>query len=150
VLITIGPADADVVRRWTEHLLGSLEVLRARRDLLPYRLPDEAIDGFQVLLTAWREHAEGLDEFLWTADLDLEHVRMLVQYWANLDSMDEELLARLGLTWSPEGTRPFFEAVAVGVAAAFEQEGDDSPFARHLVERGRDRKVAGGPEGSPG
>lgn len=138
VLITIGPADADTVRRWTDHLLGSLEVLRARRGLLPFRLPDEAIDGFTVLLGQWRAHAEGIDEFLWTGDLDPEHVRMLVQYWANLDSMDEELLARLGLTWSPEGTRPFFEAVALGVAVALEEGGDASPFARHLVERGRE------------
>jgi hypothetical protein len=52
--------------------------------------------------------------------------------------MDEELLARLGLTWSPEGTRPFFEAVALGIAVAFEDEGDESPFARHLAERGRE------------
>lgn len=137
-MITIGPADADVVRRWTDHLLASLEVLRARRGMLPFRLPEEAIDGFQVLLSAWRRHAEGIDEFLWSADLDPEHVRMLVQYWANLDSMDEDLLARLGLTWSPEGTRPFFEAVAIGIAAAFEGEGDTSPFARHLVDRGRE------------
>jgi len=138
VLITIGPADADIVRRWTDHLLASLEVLRARRALLPFRLPDEAIDGFAALLTEWRQHAEGATEFLWSADLDPEHVRMLVQYWANLDSMDEELLARLGLTWSPEGTRPFFEAVALGIALAFEHEGDESPFARHLAERGRE------------
>lgn len=137
MLITIGPAEADIVRRWTDHLLASLEVLRARRDLLPFRLPDEAIDGFVVLLSEWRAHAEGIEVFTWSADLDPEHVRMLVQYWANLDSIDEELLDRLGLTWSPEGTRPFFEAVALGIAGAFEGDGDESPFARHLVERGR-------------
>ena len=139
MLVSIGPVDAELARRWTDHLLASLDVLRARSTLLPFRLPDEAIDGFRELLSDWRAAAEGAEEFRWSADLDREHVRVLVQYWANLDSMDEELLARLGLTWSPEGTRPFFEAVAFGIAGAFEGHGDESPFARHLVERGRER-----------
>jgi hypothetical protein len=137
VLVSIGPVDAELARRWTDHLLASLDVLAARRGLLPFRLPDEAIAGFTALLSRWRAHAEGVSTFLWQEDLDAEEVRMLVQYWANLDSIDEALLHRLGLTWSPEGTRPFFEAVALGVAEALEGDEKGSPFARHLAERGR-------------
>lgn len=137
MLVSIGPVDAELARRWTVHLLASLEVLAARRELLPFRLPDEAIDGFTRLLMRWRDHADGHQEFTWADELDPEEVRMLVQYWANLDSMDEGLLRRLGLTWSPEGTRPFFEAVALGMALALEGDEKASPFARHLAERGR-------------
>jgi hypothetical protein len=142
VLVSIGPVDAELARRWTDHLLASLSVLAARRDLLPFRLPDEAIDGFTRLLGHWRAHADRAPTFLWEEDLDADEVRMLVQYWANLDSIDEDLLQRLGLTWSPEGTRPFFEAVALGVAVALEDDEKASPFARLLAERGR--------QGSPG
>ena len=138
MLLTIGPADAATARRWTIHLLRSVEVLRERRDLLPFRLPDEVLDGFEWLLRSWRDHAEAATgEFHWQRDLDPDQVRMLVQYWANLDSMDEEILGRLGLTWSPAGTRPFFEAVATGVAAALEGDAKASPFAEHLAQRGR-------------
>ena len=137
MLVSIGPVDAALARRWTDHLLASLDVLGARRELLPFQLPDEAIVGFTRLLTNWRAHADLAPTFLWAEDLDAEEVRMLVQYWANLDSIDEGLLHRLGLTWSPEGTRPFFEAVALGVAEALEGDEKGSPFARHLAERGR-------------
>lgn len=137
VLVSIGPVDAELARRWTSHLLASLGVIAARRELLPFRLPDEAVDGFTRLLGRWLAHAEGQQVFLWEEDLDGDEVRMLVQYWANLDSIDEQLLRRLGLTWAPEGTRPFFEAVARGVATALEGDERASPFARHLAERGR-------------
>jgi hypothetical protein len=140
VLVAIGPVDADAARRWTAHMLANLEVVRAQRDLLPIRLPDEVVEDFTVLLHDWHAQAVRSDLFHWTADLDPAAVRSLVRYWANLDSLSDEQVRRLGISWAPPSGRPFFEAVAAGVAealAAEDVDGRSDPFADLLVEHGR-------------
>jgi hypothetical protein len=72
--------------------------------------------------------------FRWEADRDVGEVRVLVQYWANLDSLTADHLHQLGIEWSPAEARPFFSALVEGVLDAFAREGVDDPFAQLLEE----------------
>ena len=124
-------------------MLANLETLRPLRHLLPFRLPDEIADRFVDLLREWRDHAERCGPtFVWSGDLDEDDVRTLVRYWANLDSLSDDTLDDLGLSWSPPDARPFFDALAHATAAALAaEEGGADQFAELLVAHaGRDRR----------
>jgi hypothetical protein len=136
VRITIGPVDAGAARLWSHHLLANLTIVKDQVERLPFRLPADVIDDFAALLSTWVLHAEG-DVFLWSDDLDEDRVRNLVRYWANLDSLGDEVVVALGLTWAPAEARPFFDALARGVADGLASTGTSDPFAELLVVHGR-------------
>lgn len=148
MLIVVGPVDAASARAWTGHLLAALEVVRAERHLLPFRLPDEVAHDFERFLRTWADIARDADVFFWEADLDPDQVRSLVRYWANLDSLGDDWVDGVGLAWSPMAARPFFDALTSGVADALSREGEPDPFADLLVDRGRQQVLdaSGGPE----
>ena len=130
--------DAESARRWLAHVIVGLAVVREKQDLLPFRLPDEVGSEIAALLETWREHAHqtASDTFHWEGELDEEQVRTLVRYWANLDSMSDDLLRQLGVDWTPPAGRPFFAALTTAVAEALAgaERGPD-PFAELLVVR---------------
>ena len=138
--LEIGPVDVEAARSWLTHVIDGLRVVRAKADLLPFRLPDEVADQIEELLTTWQDASDATsDPFHWADDLDEERVRTLVRYWANLDSMSDELLRELGIDWSPAEGRPFFVALTTAVAAALaDADLGPDPFAELLVERGDD------------
>ena len=135
--IEIGPVAAGAARAWTEHLLGNLEVVHARRGELPFQFPIEAANAFSALLTQWHAAAvdAGAGDFRWSADMDTDEVRWLLRYWANLDSLPPDLVARLGIEWSPPEARPFFDALVTAVVSAFSAEGLVDPFADLLAQQ---------------
>ena len=133
--VVIGPVDAGAAREWTEHMLANLEVIRSKRRLLAFALPDEVLDHFRQLLGDWRDAATTDETFLWEADFDPDTVHHLVHYWANLDSLSDGDVERLGIEWAPMSARPFFDALATGVAAALARSGEEDVFAALLVER---------------
>ena len=96
-------------------------------------------DEIETLLTTWRDAATADPDaptFHWTGSLEEEQVRVLVRYWANLDSMSDDLLRELGVDWSPAAGRPFFTALTTAVAEALAEVGaGPDPFADLLVER---------------
>ena len=129
--------DVEAARSWLAHVIDGLAVVRTKQELLPFRLPPEVADDIDKLLHAWHELAEvSTGEFHWQGLLDEEEVRMLVRYWANLDSMSDDLVRELGVDWSPAEGRPFFAALttAVATALASAEQGPD-PFAELLVGR---------------
>ena len=141
--IEVGPVEVESARCWLPHVLDRLRIVRTKQHLLPFRFPTDVADDIDALLTAWLRHADATTtaDFHWVGILDEEHVRHLVQYWANLDSMTDEQVRALGVDWSPSGGRPFFVALATAVAEALAaaERGAD-PFAALLVEHG-DRPV---------
>ena len=129
--------DVEAARSWLAHVIEGLAVVRERQDLLPFRLPTEVADDIAKLLDTWADLAEvSTDEFHWVGILDEEQVRMLVRYWANLDSMSDALVLELGVDWSPAAGRPFFVALTTAVAEALAGAGQGpDPFAELLVGR---------------
>ncbi|HVM09403.1 MAG TPA: hypothetical protein VM345_13130 [Acidimicrobiales bacterium] len=135
MIITVGPVSSHAARLWTSHLLANLVAVRGASDKLPFRLPLEVADAFEALLQEWHEVARTLPTFVWSEDLDPDWVRLLVRYWANLDSLTDEHLSQVGISWSPPDARPFFVALADGVAQAFRGIGQDDPFSELLARR---------------
>ena len=137
--LELGPVEVAAARCWLSHVLDGLAAVRANRDLLPFRLPDEVADEMVQLLTTWRDLADedpGAGTFHWIGTLDEEQVRVLVRYWANIDSMSDELVRELGVDWSPAAGRPFFVALTTAVATALaDADAGPDPFAELLVER---------------
>ena len=130
--------DLASAHRWLAHVTHGLAVVRAKPELLPFRLPEEVAAEIAELLDTWRDAADRTtsDTFHWTGVLDEEQVRTLVRYWANLDSMSDDLVRELGVDWSPAAGRPFFAALTTGVAEALARaERGRDPFAELLVER---------------
>lgn len=149
VLLHIGPVDAAAAEGWTGHMLANLALLRTRLDKLPFRLPPEIVDELSDLLRQWNDHAreaieDGNAPFVWEADLEEDDLHRLVQYWANLDSLPDEIIDRLGVTKPPFATKLFFDALAAGVAEALRDEAtnEPDPFAELLVEHGKQRRRA--------
>ena len=133
--VTIGPVSAGAARAWTDHLLHNLAVIRQDADKLPFRFPPEIAEEFDALLSEWSTQARRGGTFRWAAELAVDYVRNLIRYWANLDSLTQDVLDRFGVTWSPPQARPFFAALAGGVAEAFDAAGEPDPFADLLAGR---------------
>jgi hypothetical protein len=135
VLTSVGPVASVAARNWASHLLANLDAVERTTAALPFRLPNDVADNFRLLLTEWLSVAGESETFMWSIDIDPEPARVLVQYWANLDSLRDEHLDAIGIDWSPPNARPFFIALARAVDEAFRGIGEDNPFARLLAER---------------
>ena len=142
--IEIGPVAASAARGWTAHMVENLRAIRPQRHRMPFRLPDEVADAIEVLLLRWHDHAVSCGEVFHVVEvMDDDEVRLLVRYWANLDSLTDEQVAALGVDWSAPEHRPFFDALALGVAQGLADADADAggagsdPFAELLVEHGR-------------
>jgi hypothetical protein len=135
VQVEIGPVAAAAARDWTAHMGANLRALRPLRHRLPFRLPDEVIDAIAGHLDRWHRHALACGEVFHVVDeIDEAEVRTLVRYWANLDSLSDEQVASLGVDWSSAAARPFFDALAHGVATALAGGPGPDAFAELLVE----------------
>jgi hypothetical protein len=142
MIVTVGPVDSAAALLWTTHTQRNLRHVRSVAKILPFQLPLDVADEFERLLQEWKALAEQSDTFRWTADLEREWARRLVQYWANLDSLTDEEAARIGFEWSPPEARPFFAALAGGVAWAFVEDDTAEPFSEFLSTRA-DEPTAG-------
>ena len=143
IALVIAAAAAEAVamltrdRIWHTGAVGNLRAAAAFAVLAAvagWRLASQP--GMEPsLLLEWHRVADRGGMFRWEAEMDEAQVRMLVQYWANLDSLTDEHLDRLGITWSPPDAKEFFDAVAVGVASAFEVNGGREPFSEMLASQ---------------
>lgn len=98
-------------------------------------MPDEVLHDIAGFLAEWRAVATGPGPFRWEVAIDRCWLSLLVRYWANLDVMTDDLVARLGLAWAPLSTRPFFDALVAGVDRTLRTPGSGAadPFARLLA-----------------
>ncbi len=134
MLLRIGPVSAEAARTWTAHHLGSLATLRDSLHRLPFSLPIEVLEVFTLLLGEWHRHAASNPVFEWQREMDPLQLRMLVQYWANLDYLTDEQVRALDLSWAPPGGAPFFDALAEAVARALADDDSSGDFAASLVD----------------
>jgi hypothetical protein len=134
VLLRIGPVPSGAARVWTGHHLGSLAALRDQLDQLLFSLPVEVLEAFALLLAEWNRHSATGPVFEWQQVMDPLQVRMLVQYWANLDYLSDDQVEALGLSWSPPEGAEFVAALAEAVAVALGGDDSRARFAASLVD----------------
>jgi hypothetical protein len=114
-------------------MVENLRTLRPQRDRMPFRLPDEVSLAIEGHLLRWHETAAtGGSLFHVVEQIDDDELRLLVRYWANLDSLTDEQVRALGVDWSSAEDRPFFDALVQGVSRALADAGDG--FAGLLFE----------------
>jgi hypothetical protein len=106
-------------------MVENLRTLRPQRDRMPFRLPDEVSLAIEDHLLRWQAvAAKGSEVFHVVEEVDDDELRLLVRYWANLDSLTDEQVRTLGVDWSSADHRPFFDALVQGVARALADAGD--------------------------
>ncbi|HEX7167242.1 MAG TPA: hypothetical protein VF230_09700 [Acidimicrobiales bacterium] len=132
VVIEIGPVASEAALAWLENTRHVLAAVRDHRASLPFVVPPEVISAFGAYLDDWERTARASPVFLWRGDAPAERVRLLVQYWFNIDSLDRATVDRLGITWSPAEARPFLEALMAGIMSGLAADESTAGFAGNL------------------
>jgi CheY-like chemotaxis protein len=120
VRIRVGPVPAPIARLWVSNTAGILQALLRSPAEIPASVQPELLAVFGSILDEWAAVADaaGDGSFFWSAAAAVATVESLVVAWAQLDSLTDDALARLGCAWSPPEATPFFEALTSGVVVA--------------------------------
>ena len=117
VTFSVGPVDAALARAWLDNSRRIVEAVRTRRELVPFFVEDALLDLADAYLTVWHEAASGA-VFEWSSPAEPEQVEQLALQWRLLAALEDETMARLGVTWAPPETNPVYDALLAGVIAA--------------------------------
>lgn len=136
VTFRIGPVPGDVAQAWLANSAGIVAAVRRRPDVVPFILDVPLLDLCEAYLRFWIDHAEGTSTFDWSADVDVAHVEALPRQWITLAALTEDQMQRLGVTWAPRWTTPFYDALLQAtVAAALASDATGRTLAAQLAER---------------
>jgi CheY-like chemotaxis protein len=116
--IRLGPVDASAARVWVNNTALIVTAVRAHPEVLDAPVPDDVLDQFVTLLDTWRTLASATEDFYWTARGDALDVESLVEWWARIDRLSPDQLAKLGVGWSPPEGEPFYRALTACVLNA--------------------------------
>lgn len=131
VHVRVGPVPAAAARIWIDNTQRILDAVIANPDVLPAAVPADIESLFRSLLAEWSDVAREHTEFYWAAQARAVDVERIVEQWATIDSLPDESLARLGVTWSPPEGTPFFVALTDGILDALHRH----HITRRLGER---------------
>lgn len=133
--VRVGPISAKAARVWIPNTRTIIDAVAAQPEVLGETIPDDVIDLFRSFLDQWDVVAANTEEFRWVARAKPADVSRVVGYWATIDSMTDEQLARLGIHWSPPEGEPFFQALTAGVLDALRRHEETQRLAAHLGEQ---------------
>lgn len=118
VTLQLGPVPSSAARVWIRNTTAIVEAVQTHKDELGIDVPDEVTELFLRYLAQWLDVAEAEDEFFWAAAAEVENARRLIEYWAVIDALDDDQLARLDVSWSPPEGEAFFVALTTAVLDA--------------------------------
>ena len=126
VRVRVGPVAADVARLWVANTSGILRALLASPHEIPGTVRPDLLTVFGSILDEWAAVAEtaGDGSFFWSAAAAVSTIEGLVLAWADLDTLPDDVLDRLGCSWSPPEATPFFDALTTGVVGALRRHGE--------------------------
>ena len=133
VEVRVGPVASEAARLWVANTARILEALRRQPDVLAESVPADVLDLFARFLDTWSAVAQEQEVFTWVARTTPSEIQRLVQYWAAMDRLADEDLARLGCTWSPPEALPFFHALTAAVIEALDAHAESRQLARSLA-----------------
>jgi CheY-like chemotaxis protein len=133
--VTVGPVPADAALIWIENTTRIVEAVRDTPGLTDQEIDPGVFDLFCQYLASWKEVAEGEQEFLWRASADPAHVSHLLEAWASIDRIDEDRLRELGLEWSNERGRLFFNALTTAIVGELDRQESLRNLAGRLKEQ---------------
>lgn len=135
VEIRVGPVSADAARTWVDNTAQILDAVVANPAALSEPLPDDVANLFRTYLDEWRAVAAESDEFRWVARAKPDDVRRVVEEWARIDALGDDVLEALGVSWSPPEGRPFFIALTTGVLEALRRHDQTQRLAERLTDQ---------------
>jgi CheY-like chemotaxis protein len=130
--VHVGPVEASAARLWIENTRAIIAAVRAHPDVLPTAPSPEILDQFEHYLSIWEELATNTTSFFWSARARPSDVDSLLEAWAAMDSMTDEQLTELGVSWSPPEAQPFYRALTSGILAALDAHAGNQELARVL------------------
>jgi len=122
VAVHVGPAPADLALEWSQNGLRLVTGMRAHRDLVPED-SELALDLCETLLETWVGAASRQAVFDWSYDAPVDVLVMVADVWIRVGALGDEDLARMGVTWAPNHTRPFSDLVTASIGAALTSAG---------------------------
>jgi hypothetical protein len=132
VRFAIGPVAADVARIWLENSARIVAGARRHRYQLSVTVEEPLLDLVEAYLEFWKDAVDNQKLFNWEADVDPDHVRVIVEQWLLLARLTDDDLAIIDCNWAPPETQPFYDALLSGVISALDQDPDTRPMARQL------------------
>lgn len=133
VEVRVGPVASEAARIWVANTAQILEALRRRPEVLAEPVPVEVLDLFARFLDTWSQVAREQEIFTWVARTTPSEIQRLVEYWAAMDRLADEDLARLGCQWSPPEALPFFHALTAAVIEALDAHAESRELAHSLA-----------------
>ncbi|MEA3020215.1 MAG: hypothetical protein QOI47_1739 [Actinomycetota bacterium] len=124
----VGPVPSDIVSIWIDNSRRLIDAVRRHPAQVSITMREELLDLCDALLDIWDAHAAANVSFDWSTETDTDQVVFVVRQWLEISSLTDDELARIGCTWAPEVTRPFFDALVAGALEALEAadaEGDE-------------------------
>jgi hypothetical protein len=132
-VVELGPVPSTAAIAWIESARDALRSVREHRSALPFAVPPEVVATFIAYLDDWERAARRSPVFTWAGVEDVERARMLVQYWFNIDSLDDVTSRRIGIRKPRPEARPFLVTLVKGVVRALEQEATCQAFVHNLI-----------------
>lgn len=139
VRFALGPVASDMARAWIDNSRQLLHAVRLNAGSLHIDVDDHAMEFCAAVLDVWSGVAERGEVFSWAIDTTPEQLLMLARQWLAIGALTDDELASIGCQWAPEWTRPFADALTVGVLAALQRVPGG---ADELIDRLRDTDTA--------
>ena len=130
--VTVGPVSSQAARVWVANTRKIIDAVEAHPDVIPEAVPADVIALFRSFLDDWGALAENTEEFYWEARANPTDVQRIVTHWAAIDSMTDEQLERLSISWAPPEGESFFQALTAGVLSALRRHEETQQLASRL------------------
>jgi two-component system chemotaxis response regulator CheY len=130
--VQIGPVPSDAALEWIDNSCRIVEAVRANPELTEAPVDVVVLDTFDEYLSAWRDVARENEEFVWAASATPSEVDRLLSAWATIDRIPEERLEEVGLSFTGERGRLFFETITSAVMEALARHEATRELAQRL------------------
>ena len=127
----IGPVSSSSARAWLGTASETVDHL-ARTPALG--VPGHIVAAFRGYLDGWIEAAAGSESFHWVGELETADLRELAVHWVRLVNLAREDPEASGLQVAPPEAEEFFDALAVAMATALEEEDQGERFSEKFEQ----------------
>jgi hypothetical protein len=133
VSVKVGPVASAIVVAWLANSRSIIHGIRAHRHEVSVVVDDDLLDLCDTLLAIWSDIAGKSDTFEWSAEMDSDQIRYMVDQWMAMASLTESDLDLMRCSWAPDWTAPFFDALLAAVIDGLERADKDAQdLARRL------------------
>jgi CheY-like chemotaxis protein len=130
--VQIGPVPSDSALDWIDNSCRIVAAVRANPELTEAPVDAEVLGTFEDYLATWRDVAQANEEFVWAASATPSEVDRLLSAWATIDRIPEERLEALGLSFTAERGRLFYETITSAVMEALARHEATRELAQRL------------------